>query len=613
VNGAARLRAALDARIVGQAEAKTALVLGLLARQSVCLQGPPGCAKSALVQEVTHLAGVRVRWLALHRETRRAELLGESILRRSVEGGSERLRECIDPVPLADAEVLVLDDLGRAPASVLGVLQPLLSGRVWPATGRALDCALATATTPHAPPQGGAFADLLERFTLRVTLRGLITSQDWEGARELLEPRAELPPPAAIWTPAQRTELQERARRLPIAAPVRRAWLERVRRLDAGYAGTRVSDRALSGGAAAVLRAHALLRGAACVELADLSALRFVFGSEAAQAAWPQAEEGDLPQERSRPAVPLPVPAAAAEQTGRGGGAARRVAVEPVVVRDAPLPAAPAGPGLGRGAPDPDLRALLDALAGPCERPRAHARGAAGVDDPGGAPRALRVLRHLGEIGDADPVEALLFAQGRLARPHALRRTRPAAPAVLVLARDVSASMEGRLGRWAAEVVGGLLERAARVRARVGYIEFNHQAVRFRDRGAFLHHDYAGLLRAGAHARAEGATSYQAPLAAALEELARAPELQRQLVLLTDGLPVVGDPEVRCERERARRAGVRIHSVFVGLGPSPALLDSLARETGGLAFQARPLPGGRIRVAARPGGPKHGEASAWTA
>jgi uncharacterized protein with von Willebrand factor type A (vWA) domain len=255
--------------------------------------------------------------------------------------------------------------------------------------------------------------------------------------------------------------------------------------------------------------------------------------------------------------------------------------------------------------------ALVEAIAGRLGRRRRGAGARRLREDPGGAPRAYRPLRRLDEIGDADPVDVLLFAQGRLpGAPRALRRERSSRTGSLVLARDVSASMEGSLGRWAAQVVSGLVARAAVRRARIGYIEFNHEAIRYRDGQAFLHRRYGALLARASRRRAEGRTSYQAPLAAALAELARAPEAERHLVLLTDGLPVVGDPEVARERALARRLGVQIHTVFIGLGQCPAVLERIARETRGLAFQARPLSGGRIRVALRCGsGP---EARAWT-
>jgi len=174
------------------------------------------------------------------------------------------------------------------------------------------------------------------------------------------------------------------------------------------------------------------------------------------------------------------------------------------------------------------------------------------------------------------------------------------AGAALALLRDVSASMEGRLHRWTAGLSEALVRYAARRRNRVAYVEFDHLARRYRAGSSFLHRRYAPLLGQVERAEPGGRTNYQAPLRAALEVLARAPEADRQIVLLTDGLPVAGDPEVRAEHRHARRLGVRVHTVFVGLGPCPAVLDRISRETGGAGFRARSGAGGAMHLDARP-------------
>jgi hypothetical protein len=71
------------------------------------------------------------------------------------------------------------------------------------------------------------------------------------------------------------------------------------------------------------------------------------------------------------------------------------------------------------------------------------------------------------------------------------------------------------------------------------------------------------------------------------------------VVLLTDGVPIVGDPEVRRERALARRLGVRVHTVFIGLGECPEVLDRLSLETDGLRFRALPRADGRVAVRLR--------------
>ena len=59
-------------------------------------------------------------------------------------------------------------------------------------------------------------------------------------------------------------------------------------------------------------------------------------------------------------------------------------------------------------------------------------------------------------------------------------------------------------------------------------------------------------------------------------------------MLLTDGRNNTGSISLEIATALARAEGVRVHTVFLGTGPHPEVLDALARETGGLAFRARP-------------------------
>lgn len=216
-------------------------------------------------------------------------------------------------------------------------------------------------------------------------------------------------------------------------------------------------------------------------------------------------------------------------------------------------------------------------------------------------PRGYRALRRLEEIQDADPVEVMGYLEGELpGPPRVYRRERQRAGGSLALLRDVSASMEGRLGRWAGQVVSGLARAGTRSGMRVGYLEFNHQATRYHVGGRFFHRRYSKLVALADSSRAGGQTHYEAALRLALEEFRRVRGLRdRHIVLLTDGLPVLGDPEVRRERALARELRVRIHTVFIGFGDYPPILDQIARETGGASFLVRPRPSGRLGVRER--------------
>ena len=316
----------------------------------------------------------------------------------------------LEPGALLRCEIAVLDDLTRAPAEALGPLLRILAER-FAAGGRV---PLETAVATSIPPELDAYADPLEpnqldRFAIQLRMHGLIQSRDWPMARALLA-HGEAPRAASPLAAEERAELRAAATRLPLDADVEDSLLALVRRLAqaSGTEGALLSDRTFARAAPAVLRAHALLRGAPRVERADLVALRFLLGRrvpEEVQAAFPSLLSELLP--RAEPhAAPASGAAAGVYEGARIAGARAGAAAARTALRDQPL-AAPGGEV--RLLPPAEVGALLAALQGHIERGRAQRR-----ENPGGTPRRYRRLRGLDEIHDADPLEAVLFAGGWL-------------------------------------------------------------------------------------------------------------------------------------------------------------------------------------------------------
>lgn len=601
------LQAALDCALVGHDDAKTGVLLALLAREHAYLEGPPGCGKSRLARAAAAAAGARMAEVSFHRDLREGEWLGDAILRRRPHGRGERIAREVVPGPALRAEVLVLDDVSRAPAPALGPLLPLLGERR--AHGRAipLETAIATAPSPGIAVYGDPLEPgLLDRFTVRIRMRGVLTSGALDLARTVLASRADVAEPPAVrplLDAPRRHALQARAATLSVGDEARRGLTEfglRVARLLAGSAPAGgLSDRAFARGALAVMRAHALLRGGDRVEARDLLALRFLLARRVPEGVFDEACAivDELAHRRELfTAVHAEAAQSGAPRIDAGGSSRAAEGVDAARHRDVSLPRVRARMSdRVRPGGDADLSRLLRAIEGRIER-----GGADREEHPGGAPRRQRRMRGLGEIQDADLLEAVLFAQGGLpGEPRVHRRERRDAAGAMAVLRDVSASMEGRLSAWTGEVVAGLVRMIRRRRMRMGYIEFHHEAERFLSEGRFFHRDCEALLALAARRRAEGRTSYEAPLRAALDAFRGVAHGRRHIVLLTDGVPVAGDPWVERERALARRCGVAVHTVFVGLGECPPVLDALSLETRGLRLRAIPRAGGRLEVRER--------------
>jgi MoxR-like ATPase len=609
------LRTALGRVLIGQDDAATGLTLALLAEQHAYIEGPPGCGKSELAAALAALSGARTHTLVFHRDIRETDLLGDVLLSRHRHRGHERLRRELIPGPLLQAEVALLEDLPRSPGEALGPLLRILAERH--ALGQALPLESAVATGPLEQveaPIDPLEPGQLDRFAVQLRLTGLLTGKLFDEAAVLLErtsarlpPRTAAPdtaPRAAVMTTAIRKAAQRTATALSIEPRTLDAYhrlLERLRQrsADQSASGDRLmSDRSFSSAALRLVRAHAFLRGAPAAAPRDLGAIRYMVAHRLPDEVQEDFDHlleellGDPPNV-TMAETGAQMPGAQSQGDDSDGAAASAPASDSWIDDQADLPAPPTL--FGKPPPPAQVDPLLRALVGRIERGR--------IDpdtDPGGQPRGYRPLRDLDELIDADLIEALLFAEGRLpGAPRTFERKRKSAGGAVAVLRDISASMAGRLTVWSSQVVLGILRVAARRRMRVGYVEFHHRALPHEVGGRLLHRSYSRLAEQAGQAKAVGQTNYEAPLRTALEGLRGGSGRNRHIVLLTDGLPIIGDTTVRRERQLARRLGVALHTVFLGNGDCPPVLDDISLETAGLRFYGRPTAGGGLRLEER--------------
>lgn len=289
------LRGLLDHHVVGHDEVKTALLLAVVTREHIYLEGPPGTAKTRLAEVVAKGSDLDFFFYQLHRDTRLAELVGDIVLeRRRVRteasdsagaGEAERIHQRIEPGGLLTAEIAVLDDISRAPGEALNVLLRILNERRFGAQPIPLMVAIATGNPMddeyYNEPLDPAN---LDRFALQLRVSGLIQSGA-EDARTLIDRFAagsvvEQPDPEAVTDRATLDALNRRMYEVEVGPVVRAALLDILRTLvlefECDETNSLLTDRTFLVKAIKVLRGAALLAGRNAVDLPDLAALSWM-------------------------------------------------------------------------------------------------------------------------------------------------------------------------------------------------------------------------------------------------------------------------------------------------------------------------------------------------
>jgi MoxR-like ATPase len=287
-----RLGALLDRHVVGHAEAKRALLLGLVCREHIYLEGPPGTAKTRMAEVAARGSSLGFFFYQLHRDTRLAELLGDVVLERrpldpaAGEGEGERIHQRIEPGGLLTAEVCVLDDISRAPGEALNVLLRILNERKFGDQPIPLVTAIATSNPMrdeyYNEPLDPANVD---RFAIQLRVAGLIQSGDLEASRTLIERFAEgivveQPEAERVCTRETFDALYAELAEVELPGPVADALLDALRTLVVDYGcdetNSLLTDRSFLVKAVKLMRGRALLEGRQRVELQDLDVLRWM-------------------------------------------------------------------------------------------------------------------------------------------------------------------------------------------------------------------------------------------------------------------------------------------------------------------------------------------------
>ncbi len=253
-------------------DAEVDLVLtALVARENVLLVGPPGCAKSLLLDALMTWLRGRKFSILLNRFTTPEEVLGPI----SVTGLKSDVYRRVTTGKLPEADLCFLDEVFKASSAILNVLLKLLNERTYEvgdgtAVQVPLRLAVAASNEWPSPDTGKELGAIFDRFCLRKSVRPIVTQA---GRQRLLWGGDHTPALSTTLTPAEVDQAHAAAAKLPWT-PDAQAALETILR-ELAKEGVQPGDRRQFK-AVGVARAFAYLCGADRVDPEHLEILAHV-------------------------------------------------------------------------------------------------------------------------------------------------------------------------------------------------------------------------------------------------------------------------------------------------------------------------------------------------
>ena len=276
----------MNRHVVGHQEVKQGLLLGLLAREHIYIEGPPGIAKTMLSETVSRACDLQFYFYQFHRDTRLSEMVGDVVIHRHTDPEvGEVIAQNIRKGGVLTAELCVLDDISRAPGEALNVLLRILNERTFQQESIPLLCAIATSNPTlddyYNEPLDPAN---LDRFTIQLRSTGLIQEKRWKEVRQLIDRYAgNGSEQAEVKSILQRKDFDRAHQilgRVEIEESVKRALISLLQRLLDEVSSHDVShlltDRSFLVKAVKLMKAAALLEGRLRVEPKELQTLRFL-------------------------------------------------------------------------------------------------------------------------------------------------------------------------------------------------------------------------------------------------------------------------------------------------------------------------------------------------
>lgn len=278
------LKEEMDKLVVGHEEVKIALLLGVIAREHIYVEGPPGTAKTMLAEIISGAAQLKFFFYQLHRDTRLSELLGDLVISKELTDTGEVIKQRVVKGGILTAEICLLDDISRAPGESLNVLLRILNERKFFDDNIPLLTAIAT-SNPTADEYYNEPLDPanLDRFVLQISAQGLSYGKRWDEAKEVIKLYTERPAEYEVPARVSKEIFDEYYKKLGsvgIPEEVQEALANFVATLIEDYgcdeSNSMISDRTFFVKSLKIMRSHALLHDREACTLEDLNALKYM-------------------------------------------------------------------------------------------------------------------------------------------------------------------------------------------------------------------------------------------------------------------------------------------------------------------------------------------------
>jgi len=278
------LKEEMDKLVIGHEGVKISLLLGIISREHIYIEGPPGTAKTMLAEIISSAAQLHFFFYQLHRDTRLSELIGDLIISKEPSESGELIKQKIIKGGILTSEICLLDDISRAPGESLNVLLRILNERKFTNESIPLLTAIAT-SNPTADEYYNEPLDPanLDRFVIQVFAKGLSYGREWKQAREVIRLYSERPLEYEVPERVTKEILDEYYKKLAsleIPPEVQEALANFVATLIEDYGlnetNSLISDRTFFVKALKILRAHALLNDRDKCALEDLFAMKYI-------------------------------------------------------------------------------------------------------------------------------------------------------------------------------------------------------------------------------------------------------------------------------------------------------------------------------------------------